>query len=443
MNTRPAIEGPPTRTTLSASFNSDSTCFVVGLTYGYAVFMSRDCVMRTTSDLRSGVGIASMRGVSNVIGLVGGGQPARWAPNKLILWNVQANKVYLEISTLLPIRGVQMSMERTIVVLKNSVRVYKFDKKPDLITSYETADNILGLAELSVSGDMLAFPGRTPGQVQLVNFATDTVRIIPAHSSTLAAIRFSPDGRLVATASEKGTLIRVFSTATGGRVIELRRGLDPAKVFSLRFNPAGTMLACTSDKGTLHLYDIPASKSGTDNNFGVSSAQTAVNTPGVGFSDSDVIVKSPTTKVGNAANGESSSTSNSSTRWGILGQLPLMPRYFRDVTSFAQITFASVDDSPMPTTSATSPVSNTEDLVGVSRRIGSSRNGQPLSSSKDNDYSINIKPNKGEIGWPTEDEIIVIGAGHDARWERFQLVQEQTGERNLVRSGWKRFMTQI
>lgn len=388
-------------------------------------------------DLRSGVGIASMRGVSNVIGLVGGGQPARWAPNKLILWNVQANKVYLEISTLLPIRGVQMSMERTIVVLKNSVRVYKFDKKPDLITSYETADNILGIADLSVSGDMLAFPGRTSGQVQLVNFATDTVRIIPAHSSTLASIRFSPDGRLVATASEKGTLLRVFSTATGGRVIELRRGLDPAKVFSLRFNPAGTMLACTSDKGTLHLYDIPAS------NAGNAGAQTATNTPGVGFSDSDVIVKPPTTKAGNAGNGESSNTNNSSTRWGILGQLPLMPRYFRDVTSFAQITFASVDDSPMPTTSANSPARNTEDLVGVSRRVGSSRNGQPLSSSKDNDYSMNIKPNKGEIGWPTEDEIIVIGAGHDARWERFQLVQEQTGERNLVRSGWKRFMTQI
>lgn len=388
-------------------------------------------------DLRSGVGIASMRGVSNVIGLVGGGQPARWAPNKLILWNVQANKVYLEISTLLPIRGVQMSMERTIVVLKNSVRVYKFDKKPDLITSYETADNILGIADLSVSGDMLAFPGRTSGQVQLVNFATDTVRIIPAHSSTLASIRFSPDGRLVATASEKGTLLRVFSTTTGGRVIELRRGLDPAKVFSLRFNPAGTMLACTSDKGTLHLYDIPAS------NAGNAGAQTATNTPGVGFSDSDVIVKSPTTKAGNAGNGESSNTNNSSTRWGILGQLPLMPRYFRDVTSFAQITFASVDDSPMPTTSANSPARNTEDLVGVSRRVGSSRNGQPLSSSKDNDYSMNIKPNKGEIGWPTEDEIIVIGAGHDARWERFQLVQEQTGERNLVRSGWKRFMTQI
>lgn len=402
--------------------------------------MSRDCVMRTTSDLRSGVGIASMRGVSNVIGLVGGGQPARWAPNKLILWNVQANKVYLEISTLLPIRGVQMSMERTIVVLKNSVRVYKFDKKPDLITSYETADNILGIADLSVSGDMLAFPGRTSGQVQLVNFATDTVRIIPAHSSTLASIRFSPDGRLVATASEKGTLLRVFSTATGGRVIELRRGLDPAKVFSLRFNPAGTMLASTSDKGTLHLYDIPASNAGNAGNAG---AQTATNTPGVGFSDSDVIVKPPTTKAGNAGNSESSNTNNSSTRWGILGQLPLMPRYFRDVTSFAQITFASVDDSPMPTTSANSPARNTEDLVGVSRRVGSSRNGQPLSSSKDNDYSMNIKPNKGEIGWPTEDEIIVIGAGHDARWERFQLVQEQTGERNLVRSGWKRFMTQI
>lgn len=402
--------------------------------------MSRDCVMRTTADLRSGVGIASMRGVSNVIGLVGGGQPARWAPNKLILWNVQANKVFLEISTLLPIRGVKMSMDRTIIVLKNSVRVYKFDKKPDLITSYETADNILGLADLSVSGDMLAFPGRTPGQIQLVNFATDDVLIIPAHSSTLAAIAFSSDGKLVATASEKGTLLRVFSTTTGARVTELRRGLDPARVFSLRFSPSGTMLACTSDKGTLHLYDVPATKGSTEPANTGEAGRTDAS--GVGFSDGDVVAKPTIPKVGSATNGEGAATSTSSARWGILGQLPLMPRYFRDVTSFAQIAFASADDSSMSTVSANSQGNNAQEPLSNLRNSRSSRNGQPLSSNKDSEYSVNIKPNKGEIGWPTEDEIIVIGAGDDARWERFRLVREQTGERSLVKSGWKRFMTQ-
>lgn len=34
--------------------------------------------------------------------------------------------------------------------------------------------------------------------------------MIPAHDSPLAALAFSPSGTKVATASEKGTVIRVF-----------------------------------------------------------------------------------------------------------------------------------------------------------------------------------------------------------------------------------------
>lgn len=46
------------------------------------------------------------------------------------------------------------------------------------------------------------FPGRTPGQVQLVELATGNVSIIPAHSSSLRAIDISRDGDILATASE-------------------------------------------------------------------------------------------------------------------------------------------------------------------------------------------------------------------------------------------------
>ena len=50
--------------------------------------------------------------------------------------------------------------------------------------------------------------------------------MIPAHTSPLVAISFSPCGRRVATSSEKGTVIRVFNVDDGGsRAYELRRGL--------------------------------------------------------------------------------------------------------------------------------------------------------------------------------------------------------------------------
>jgi hypothetical protein len=87
-----------------------------------------------------------------------------------------------------------------VVSLQNSVRVYKFKAKPEIWGVYQTAENPLGLCCLSEKS--LAFPGRTPGQVQLVDLATGNVSIIPAHGSSLKALDISRDGEVLATASE-------------------------------------------------------------------------------------------------------------------------------------------------------------------------------------------------------------------------------------------------
>ena len=47
--------------------------------------------------------------------------------------------------------------------------------------------------------------------------------MIPAHTGQLAAIQFNPSGTRIATASDKGTVIRVFNVADSSRVYELRR----------------------------------------------------------------------------------------------------------------------------------------------------------------------------------------------------------------------------
>lgn len=87
-----------------------------------------------------------------------------------------------------------------MVALQNSIRVYKFQSPPELESVFETADNPLGICCLTPKS--LAFPGRTPGQVQLVELSTSNVSIIPAHGSALRAIDISRDGEVLATASE-------------------------------------------------------------------------------------------------------------------------------------------------------------------------------------------------------------------------------------------------
>jgi WD repeat-containing protein 45 len=118
----------------------------------------------------------------------------------VVIWDDAKQKVAISLEFRTAVRRVRLSRTRIIVVLQNSVHVYVFSSPPEKVSVFETADNPLGLCCLSTK--LLAFPGRTPGQVQLVETETGNVTILPAHSSSLRAIEISPDGELMATASE-------------------------------------------------------------------------------------------------------------------------------------------------------------------------------------------------------------------------------------------------
>ena len=93
--------------------------------------------------------------------------------------------------------------------------------------------------------------------------------MIPAHTGQLAAIQFSPLGNRVATASDKGTVIRIFNVSDGTKVYELRRGLKrTATIHSLSFSPCGHFLACSSNTETIHIFrlddKVPKDKDSND-----------------------------------------------------------------------------------------------------------------------------------------------------------------------------------
>ncbi|KAF4966752.1 hypothetical protein FZEAL_10620 [Fusarium zealandicum] len=374
MNVRPPIEASNPEAVLSVSFNNDASCFAAGLDSGICIFHTKSCLLKASRDFNAGIGLVQMMGTTNYLALVGGGRNPKL---QAIIWDDMKGKVALEITALTAVRGVQLNRERIAVVLQNSVRVYSFAKPPDLLHVYETADNLLGLCCLS--DKKLAFPGRTAGQIQLVELRTGNVSIIPAHSSALKAIALSPDGELLASASEMGTLIRVYSTSNCARLAELRRGIDPATIFSLAFSPDGNMLACTSDKSTLHVFDVPHPRKPAMNR----SQQL----------------------------GASSDTGDSAGKWGILSRIPLMPRVFSDVYSFTSAPFEAGDEA----------------MIG----------GIPFSEGTVLGTS---RPPKGVIGWIGEDSLVVVGAGHDARWEKFVIVDGEDGKRHCVREGWKRYL---
>ncbi|KAJ5794902.1 hypothetical protein N7457_001501 [Penicillium paradoxum] len=375
MNTRQSIDESIGPYSLSATFNHDNSCFSVGLDTGFCVYNANPCELKVLRDFNAGIGIAEMLGQSNYLAIVGGGKNPKFPQNKLVIWDDAKQKVAITLEFRTSVLGVRLSKSKIVAVLLNNVHVFAFSNPPQKLSVFETSDNPLGLACLDQK--LLAFPGRSPGQVQMIELETGNISIIPAHSTPLRAMALSPDGKLLATASESGTLVRIFATGNCTKLAELRRGVDHAVIFSISFSPSNTLLAVTSDKSTLHIFDLPHQQ------------------PVSRRSQSPI---------------PASDESTSSHKWGILGKIPLLPRVFSDVYSFANAHFE----------------------IGEQANTGSSYV-PPIGASFG-------RPQKGLIGWCDDQTLLVVGSGREGRWEKFVIRDGEEGKRYCLRDGWKRYL---
>lgn len=120
------------------------------------------------------------------------------------------------------------------------------------------APNDSGLCSLSLMSH-LAFPvSNDCGELQLYDAEHLRVKIkIKAHDSALSAFNFSPNGQLLATASEKGTVIRVFCVKNGQKVHEFRRGVKRCvRIASLNFSGCSNFLCVSSNTETVHVFKV-------------------------------------------------------------------------------------------------------------------------------------------------------------------------------------------
>ena len=244
---------------LSLSFNQDSGCFACGTDGGFRIY---NCdpfkeTFRRRFD-SGGIGQVEMLFRCNILALVGGGRSPRYSPNKVMIWDDHQSRCIGELSFRVEVRAVRLRRDRVVVVLEHKIYVYNFaDLK--ILHQTDTVANPLGLCALSPTQDstVMACPGLNKGQVRVELYDLGVTKFISAHDGELAQLQLTLDGALLATASEKGTLIRVYDTATATLMHEFRRGADRATVYSIAFAPGKDFLAVSSDKGTVHVYVVP------------------------------------------------------------------------------------------------------------------------------------------------------------------------------------------
>ncbi|KAF8980819.1 WD repeat domain phosphoinositide-interacting protein 3 [Entomortierella lignicola] len=342
---------------LFASFNQDYGCFSCGLDSGFRIYNCDPLKEKMRKEFDDGgICMVEMLFRCNYLALVGGGKNPKYPPNKVIIWDDERNNEVTELEFRSEVKAVKLRRDKIVVVLINKVIVYSFSLKPTKLHVFETVDNDRGLVALSSSDKdaILIFPGRQSGHIQIVDLnsvtpttavsstaapsynagnqpkypmtstkPTANISIIPAHTSPLFCLVTNKDGSKCASASDKGTLIRVFDTGSSKLLHEFRRGVDKAEIYSIAFNSDSTRICAGSDKGTVHIFNL-------DGATGTRVYQGGAAAPSSGPHYGEVV------QAHHASHMPSGNRQSS-----LAFMKDLLPKYFSSAWSFAQFKVAA------------------------------------------------------------------------------------------------------
>ncbi|KAF8505957.1 WD40-repeat-containing domain protein [Russula emetica] len=255
----------------------DSQIFTTSTPDGFAVYRTLPLELLRKREVSGGVlsSVVPMH-CSSLLFLVGGGRDPRYPPNKVIFWNESLGKEVAELEFREKVRGLACRRGWLAVALRRRVVVFEIGESVKRYGEWDTYDNSRGVIAIATGAysTLLAAPGRQPGHVQLIHLppcpppvppTKHPHSVIVAHNTAITTLAVTPSGKLLATTSVRGTLVRVWDTATGKQTRELRRGSDQAEIYGVAFRPDEAEICVWSDKGTIHVFSLVAGGTGPSN----------------------------------------------------------------------------------------------------------------------------------------------------------------------------------
>lgn len=202
---------------------------------------------------------------TSLLVIVGAGEQAALSPRRVSVVSAHERRVIADLYLQEAVTSIKLSRARLVVLTRAWAHVYALATLQRL-DSFATALNPRGVCALSQSATrpLLAVPGSSTAGIISVYAAgggsAGALLEVSAHRTPLVALAFNTDGTLLASASDKGTVVRVHSLPPAGsggaaaQVHAFRRGLSPNAIHSLWFSAA--MLLASSDGGTVHVFKV-------------------------------------------------------------------------------------------------------------------------------------------------------------------------------------------
>eukprot|EP00548_Thalassiothrix_antarctica_P018642 CAMPEP_0194191642 /NCGR_PEP_ID=MMETSP0154-20130528/67467_1 /TAXON_ID=1049557 /ORGANISM="Thalassiothrix antarctica, Strain L6-D1" /LENGTH=265 /DNA_ID=CAMNT_0038914447 /DNA_START=106 /DNA_END=900 /DNA_ORIENTATION=+ len=223
---------------LTASFNQDGGCLALGTQDGFEIFNLSPFQSSVKRELGKSLGKVEMLFRCNLIALVGGGSNPYTPSHRVLIWDDHVHKAIGELSFRQVVLSIQLRRDAIAVALRDRVYIYHLSDL-SLRDKIYTTDNPHGLLCLStaVHQDMvLACPSVTDGHVRVELYGLRKTILLEAHESRLRALALTEDGTQLATASMKGTVIRVFQVSTSALLEEFRRGVERVNMTCLTWS---------------------------------------------------------------------------------------------------------------------------------------------------------------------------------------------------------------
>ncbi|KAF4988380.1 hypothetical protein FGRMN_9799 [Fusarium graminum] len=237
------------------TFNQDHSCLAVGTSKGFRIYHT-DPFSRIFSSDDGNIAIIEMLFSTSLVALI-------LSPRHLIIQNTKRASVICELTFPSAVLAVRLNRKRLAVVLEEEIYLYDISNM-SLLHTIATSPNPSAICALSPSSEncFIAYPlpkpredtdvrrpahappqstfvAPTSGEVLVFDtLELKAVNVIEAHRSPLCCICLNNDGTMLATASETGTIIRVFSVPKGQKLYQFRRGTYPSTIYS-NTTPAG------------------------------------------------------------------------------------------------------------------------------------------------------------------------------------------------------------
>ncbi|GKT13252.1 autophagy-related protein 18a [Aduncisulcus paluster] len=234
----------------------------VGTKNGYCIYNLKPFEsLVKTGFLDSSIGIIEVLDRSNMLCLVGEKDCSRFPSNQVTFWSDEGMYSIGEIAVGKEITGVKLRKDFIFLATLERISVFNFAYLSPVI-DYDTYDNPTGLMAVSSSVGYvtLVYPDTEQGWIRISQLSGSAkpeekpIRL-RAHDGPIACLAVSNCGAYVATASLKGTIIRIFN-AKSLKLRELRRGTDDANISSMAFSPSASYLCVCSDSKTIHIFDL-------------------------------------------------------------------------------------------------------------------------------------------------------------------------------------------